>query len=262
MSATAKVEAKKADDDELPGPPKDEDPTGSKRLAALDKPLVAATSLLAVLQERAATRVETWLATFEVASRQRNWLLAARALTHAQRLEPQHPEVHRQTVLLLSSLPDLAAAPAPVRAGIETAKAQLLPQEQSLEALSSTYVQAHPASGAHILGGARALLALRGDAGRADALAMLQQLPRAETQLELPTLVEALGLLPSFGADDAARADFVKAAHERFPRADAFKDKALLQEEEKQREEERAAWAASKDEAEGAAEAGSAPTQK
>lgn len=66
----AKAKASKNEDDEAPPPPKDEDPEGTKVMENLKEPLVAAERFLLVLGQRADKRIETWLATFEVAIRQ------------------------------------------------------------------------------------------------------------------------------------------------------------------------------------------------
>ena len=159
-AAKKQAAAATADDDETPPPPEDKDPKGLQLLSTAS-PLDDATAFLRQLHLHAPKRVETWLATFEVAFRQRNWLLCVRALTHAHKLEPAHPDLVAQVVRIKLAAPELTPAAA-------SALATVVPADVSAEAYYTDHVQKQP--NAHALG---ALLALRGaDEARAQAVAL------------------------------------------------------------------------------------------
>lgn len=248
-AAKPKAPEVKKEDEDAPQPAVDEDPDGSKALAQL-VPLKAAEAYLGVLQQRASQRVETWTATFDVALRSKNWLLCARAVAHAHALDSNDAKLHRQIITLKTSLPDLAAAPEPVQAGIKTALASVLPEDQTLEALHAAFVQRNATNAQHLLQAALALPALRGAPGTQEVLAALAQLAHPESKADLTTLRAAREELHRLGADKEALAAFEQKAGDKFPEADAFKSAERLEAERKEREEASKAWEAERDEKE------------
>ncbi|CEH15743.1 N-terminal acetyltransferase [Ceraceosorus bombacis] len=238
-AAAKSKDTKKTDEDDVPPPPPDEDPDGVQLLAdTRKKPLEAAKIYLLTLQERAERRVETWLATFEVALRSNDWLVAARAVSHAHKLQSNHPQLHKQIVQLRRKVPDLTSAPEPVREAIGAVFASVLPAEVTLEAFTTAYLQS-ATSAAQKLGAAQALRALD---RTAEAITLIQTLTHAESKTDLAAALAAREELRLLNAEASAREAFDAEARKRFPHADIFKAHDTLKSEEAERQAQRRFW--------------------
>lgn len=262
-NAPAKQE-KKGDDEEVAAPPKDEDPDGTDALKAV-QPLADAERFLGVLQRDAARRVETWLLTFEVALRDKNWLVATKAVAQAHKLDAENGDVFVALVKLQRALPSLDAAPEPVGKSIAAVLEPLIPLEGGgLEAYRASYVQRNARRGDALLAGARALLVIRDDqegakrevqaaltelAKQAAGAATTSEAPPADTgapasaprfTCSLPTLAAARDLFAEVAGNVPPFATICRVA---FPHADTFKSDSQMAEEAHARHAEVAAWA-------------------
>ncbi|EST06505.1 Tetratricopeptide TPR2 [Kalmanozyma brasiliensis GHG001] len=228
------------------GPKPDLDPQGLEifKTTLENGPLKAAEKWLRFLQANAADRTETWEATFEVAIRQKNWLLATRAVVALHKLGG---EVTEEVVRLKTRLPDLKAAPKPIGSVISAALGQVIPADKPVATFFAEALQRSAASTPKgMLGNAKAALALdRKD----EAVGLLLNLPatveaftgpRAKN-VALKTTVEARALLAKLDASSVA--EFDEKARAVFPLANAFKSEATLEEERKARDEKREKWA-------------------
>ncbi|TKY90797.1 hypothetical protein EX895_000795 [Sporisorium graminicola] len=231
------------------GPKPDLDPKGLELFKSTleASPLKQAEKWLRFLQAHAADRAETWSATFDVAIRQKNWLLATRALKHLHNLDPAHPELVAMVVQLKSKLPDLTKAPQPIGGVIASALASVVPADKPIATYFAEALQSGVASTpAGVLGNAKAALALdRKD----EAVALLLTLPSAVQHVSGPrarnaalkTAVDAQALLAQLDAQSVA--EFNDKARAAFPLANAFKPPQALEEEKTKRDEARATWA-------------------
>ncbi|KAF9559465.1 NMDA receptor-regulated protein 1a [Agrocybe pediades] len=144
-----------ADKDIDPPPPKDDDPDGIKLLSCAD-PLEQAAKLLHPLVTLAAANVDAWIAIYDVAIRRKKLLQAVGALNKAVALNPDHPELHIRLVDLkqrASALPQ--QPPAPIGPIFTDALSKLVPDEISLETLTSQYLQKHSANPEAVLAAAK-----------------------------------------------------------------------------------------------------------
>ncbi|SPO39969.1 related to n-terminal acetyltransferase 1 [Pseudozyma flocculosa] len=230
----------KRDDDELPAVPEDKDPRGEQLLRTAT-PLVEAARFVQTLQERAPRRVETWLATFEVAIRQpgTHLLLAARALTHAHKLEPEHPELVEKLIRFKQVLASSGAQQQQHRNVIDRALGSIVPADKPCEAIYTEFLQRHSDQGRYLLGAAKAVVALRGrEEGKEEAKNLVLSLVRSEVKSDLATLLRARTFLTTAlslgpGAEDLERFD-AEAQH-KFPLASTFKSAVAVEEERKRR---------------------------
>ena len=235
-------------DDE--GPKPDPDPKGLDLFKSVqEKPLAPAAKWLRFMQAHAPSHPATWESVFEVAVREKNWLLATRAVAQLHRLDASNPSLTEMVLRLKTKLPDLSAAPAPIGSVITSALSSIAPADKPLAALFTESLQSSAASTpAHVLGNARAALALN----RTDeAVSLLLSLPAStarmpaasgprEKNAALKTLTKARKLLATLA--EGKLAEFDKEAQSVFPLANAFKAAETLEEEKKKREVERAAW--------------------
>ena len=237
-AGSSKADAK--DDDEVIQPAKDEDPDGVKQLAEL-QPLELIAKLLQELQKAVPERIETWLSTLEWALREKNWLAAARALSHAHALDATHPDVHCGLIRLKKAMPDLDAAPEPVRDSIAVTLPNLIPDDISLEAFNAQYLQQHGQVATRVLGAARALQYMS-PTRENEVAEILLRLPKLQASLE--TLVDGLTMLRG----STALAEYTQACKAIYPHANDFKTDAELADEAKARHEFRQSWDALPDE--------------
>ncbi|KAJ7637139.1 NMDA receptor-regulated protein 1-domain-containing protein [Roridomyces roridus] len=162
-----KEDAKKAthqtntnDDKGLEPPAKDDDPDGSKLLQCTD-PLERAAKLLNPLATLAESKIEVWIATYDVAVRRKKYLQASKALMRAVAIDAEHPELHirriefRQTVSALPETPQVSGSL------LTESLNKLLPEEVSAEAFNSQYLQRHSTSAPAILAVAKVMLKLQ-----------------------------------------------------------------------------------------------------
>lgn len=257
---------KKTDDEETIPLPKDDDPDGLEAFRTVD-PLPDAKRFLAVLEKHAPKRIETWLLSFEVALRERNWLLATKAVAQAHSLDPDSGNVHLALIKLRVALPALDAAPEQVAKSIDAVLSPLIPLDVPLESYRATFVQQNAHRADAQLAGARALLVLRKDDPNVskDAAAMLFDLvkqqadshtksttPQDDTSAvscTLDVLIQAQQLYHTLDAANTSAFDAL--ARQVYPLADVFKKQEDLEKEADARQEEVQEWAASPDAADG-----------
>ncbi|WFD33500.1 hypothetical protein MCUN1_000313 [Malassezia cuniculi] len=223
-SASASASAAAANSDEPPAP-QDPDPKG-ETLVATETPLEDAHRYVRLLQEEAPEQIETWLAVYEVAVREKRWNLLLRALAIASTINAADPRVH---VLVLRAQRALEGAGVSVDAIADT-----VPLAAPAAALQTEFVQRHSGA-ADLLGAARGALVVDADAV-AEAAALLERLPACGSLAEVE---EGLRLLQSIGADTTT---YTGAAVERFPRADAFAARESLQDAAAARKAARDKW--------------------
>ncbi|KAG6332172.1 hypothetical protein ID866_6919 [Astraeus odoratus] len=146
-----------SEDKGLDAPPsKDDDPDGIKLVLA-DDPLEKAAKHLTTFKRASMQAMEACCATFDVAIRRRKYLQAARALARASAMSAQHPDLHLRIVQLdkaVSSLPESISST--VKMVLRETLATLKPEEVTLEAFSSQYLQLHSTSPSAILACAKA----------------------------------------------------------------------------------------------------------
>lgn len=264
-AAAAKQGDKKvaAEDEDTPLPAKDEDPDGEKALAEVN-PLLDAQKYLSTLQRMASRQIETWLLTFEVAIRGKDWLLATKALAHAHQLDPSNATLHTQIIALKLALPSLKEAPEPIGKSIEEVLNTLIPTDVSLSVYNSTYGQKQSHRADALLATAKASVKI--DAGeRGSAIASIMEIPKRCTQQEdrragsficsISTLIECKAALEDNRADEATFSQFDESCHGVYPMADDFKTESQKKEEQQQCINERRQWDVAK------ADGDSAPVQ-
>ncbi|SNX81905.1 related to n-terminal acetyltransferase 1 [Melanopsichium pennsylvanicum] len=235
------------DDD---GPKPDPDPKGLDLFASIkDSPLKEATRWLRYLQTHAPQRAVTWECVYEISFREKNWLLATRALVQLFKLDKDHPKLVEMVIRLKSRLPDLGAAPKPIGSIITNGLAQVIPSDMPL---STYYTQALQSPKAvlpgHVLGNAKAALVLE---RKDEAISLLLSLPASVQgadmtgprvkNIALKTAVEARSLLAQISPKSVA--DFDEKAKQVFPFASAFKTAEELEKEKIDREQARTKWA-------------------
>ncbi|KAF8582555.1 N-terminal acetyltransferase A, auxiliary subunit [Ramaria rubella] len=200
-------------DDDIPEPPKDEDPDGKKLLTTAD-PLGDAMKWLKPLETLAQNRVDVWVAIYDVTVRRKKFAQALRALNNARRLELQHPEVHVRIVDYHKRIGLLSppTASIPVLSLIVSSLETLIPSELSPETFNNEFLQRQSHSAKAILAAARVSRLLNTPEEAVENLTF--------GTLSSETSVDALEFLNSF---KSARADeFREAASKRFPQSTVF----------------------------------------
>ncbi|KAK0523394.1 hypothetical protein OC842_006160 [Tilletia horrida] len=252
-AANGNAAAAAAAEEDEPVVLKDEDPEGLKLLKN-EKPLDEAERYVKVLQVRADQRIETWLATFEVAIRRKAWLAAARALHYAQAIDASNADVPVLAIRLLKALPKLEELPEHAQLTIKSTIEAFNPSGLDLEQLAHSASQQHANSAAHALATARALVEVRGTEGAKDQVFELAlQIARPEYAASLSTLQATQKLLTSTATPSERIAEFNAAAAKQWPHANAFQTPAQQESAAKQRAAERASWDAVPDGQDGAA---------
>ncbi|GAC99320.1 predicted acetyltransferase [Pseudozyma hubeiensis SY62] len=232
------------DDD---GPKPDNDPKGLEVFkSSVEAPLKQAERWLRWLQQNSASRSETWVAVFEVAVRERNWLLATRALKKLQNLEGKTARVGGMAIRLKSKLPDLKGAPKPIGTVIETALSSVIAADKPLATFFAELLQGTDASTPEgMFANARTALLLD---RKEEAVALLLNLPSnvesvtgpRSSNKALQTTVAARTLLAELS--EGSVAEFDGKAREVFPLASAFKSRETLEQEKREREEKLKGW--------------------
>lgn len=254
----------KAEDEDVNAPPKDEDPEGKEAFKAVN-PMKDAERYVDLLQKHASSQVQTWLLSFEVALRQRNWLAATKAIARAHALDAENGQNHCNILRLRKALPVLSEAPEPIRESISAVLKPIVPLEEgSLEAFHATFIQRHAGKSAkNVLASAQSTLLLRDndEDGKREAAAILIGLAKGaaashakdgKTDVKLSILQESLELLKECGASVATEAAaFVEASKQAYPLADTFKTNAQKEKESIDRENERRSWAFAPPDADG-----------
>lgn len=252
----------KAEEEEVNAPPKDEDPDGREAFKAVD-PLKDAERYITLLQKHASTQLETWLLSFEIALREKNWLAATKAIARAHALKPENGQVHYAILRLRKALPVLSEAPEPIRESISAVLKPIVPLEEgSLEAYNATFVQRHAGQSAeNALASARSTLLLRGtnEDGKREAAAILIEMAKGaaashskagKSEVKLSTLQDSFEFLKEECGSTEAVA-FVEASKQAYPLADTFKTDAQKEKESIDRENERRSWAFAPPDADG-----------
>ncbi|UZJ50999.1 hypothetical protein CBS101457_000319 [Exobasidium rhododendri] len=245
-AAAAKANDKKGDEEETPAVVKDEDPTGESAFAEVD-PLRNAQRYLSVLQNVASNQIKTWLLTFEVAIREKNWLLATKAIAHAHMLDSSSAQLHVQIVRLKLALPSLEAAPAPIGKSIDAVLSSIIPNDTSLLLYNSTFIQRNPNRADVILAGAKAGIALDASTKQSSIASILEIPKQAKSSPEaflcnLSTLIESKSVLMSWNAEQATLDSFDSLCHQIYPMADNFKTQKEKDQEDEDRKAERNQW--------------------
>lgn len=232
------------DDD---GPKPDPDPKGLELFKSVhEAPLEQAAKWLRFLQANASQSEETWMGAFEVALRQKNWLLATRALVALHKLHPAHPELVYMVVRLKTRLPDLAAAPKPIGTVIATALSTIVPADKPASVVFTEALQSGSATPEDVLGKARAALALERTDEAVQILLSLPKTIQPATQPRalnraLKTTTVARDLLVTIAPNSTA--DFDAEAQKTFPLANAFMSASQLEERQKSTKVAQQAWA-------------------
>jgi N-alpha-acetyltransferase 15/16, NatA auxiliary subunit len=260
-NAQAAANGKKEEEDDN-APPKDEDPDGKEAFKAFE-PLKDTEKYLTLLQKHASSKIETWLLSFEVALRGKNWLLATKAIARAHALDAGNGQVHHAILRLRKALPILSEAPEPIRESISTVLKSIVPLEEgTLEAYNATFVQRYAGQSAeNALASARSALLLRGDNedGKREAAAILVELAKGaaashtkvgKTEVKLSILQESIEFLKNeCGSTEVG--SFVEASKQAYPLADTFKTDSQKEKENIDRENERRRWAFAPPDADG-----------
>ncbi|KAJ7057790.1 NMDA receptor-regulated protein 1-domain-containing protein [Mycena amicta] len=221
-------EAKKAtqtknnEDKGLEPPANDDDPDGAKLLQCSD-PLERAAKLLKPLTTLAESNIEVWIAVYDVSSRRKKYLQAAKALSRAAALDPEHPELHIRRIefrLLVTSLPSTTQG----ASLLSEIASKLLPEEVSVEAFNSQYLQRHTTEPAAVLAVAQVSVKL--------------EAPREQVEETLFTVFNpslniktALAIVAFLGTIKSPRADeFRTRCGQQFTLSTVFKTPAELEE--------------------------------
>ncbi|KAL9934073.1 hypothetical protein V8E36_007155 [Tilletia maclaganii] len=241
-----------ATEDEEVAAAKDEDPLGLTLLAK-ENPLDEAERYVKILQVRADQRIETWLATFEVAIRRKAWLAAARALQYARAIDASSAELHVLVLRFFKALPAVESLSEHSRAAIQSTVELFNPSALELEHLAKSAEQSHANSGAHVLASAQALIAVRGlDGSKDEIFESLLQLARPEFNASLTTLQSAQTLLKTSDQPTERIQEFNAAVAKLWPHAEAFQTEEQQKAAAQRRADERAAWDAAPDGDDGA----------
>lgn len=170
-AANKKVAAHQSEDKGLDAPlPKDDDPEGVKMVLAED-PLERAAKYLETLKEFGKQSMDVCCVNFDVALRRKKYLQAAQALMRAHSVDAQHPELHLRIVQFSKTVSLLSeSTPVSVISVLQDALATLKPQEVTLEAFSSQYLQLYSASPSAILACAKVSQILGSSVEEAESL--------------------------------------------------------------------------------------------
>ncbi|KAK0554786.1 hypothetical protein OC845_000608 [Tilletia horrida] len=244
--------ANAAAEEEEPATAKDEDPSGFTLLAN-EKPLNEAERFVKILQVRADQRIETWLATFEVAIRKNAWLAAARALLYAKGIDANNTEVPVLFVRFQEALPKTEELPEHSRAAIQATIESFNPSNLDPEQYARSLTQSHSNSAAHVLAAAQALAEVRGaDAAKDEVFELALQAARSEYSASLSTLQDTQRLLVATAQPNQRLEEFRAAAAKQWPYANAFQTDEQQKAAAETRKAERASWDAVRDGQDGA----------
>ncbi|EMD00702.1 hypothetical protein BAUCODRAFT_29060 [Baudoinia panamericana UAMH 10762] len=203
----------------------DVDPEGKEGLkVAAEKPLEEAMKYLQPLLELSGGHVDGQIAGFEVYFRRKKYLPALRCLLAAQRIDPEHPKSHEQSLKLRHALGNLSE-PLPEKAKQVTDSEFLSkqPKDQSIEAVNEEYLAKHKDSASHIHAAVRVRQVLQPESADAKARSVedLVQSLRCEN-IMLRQAEDGLAVLLELGVEVEAREKYVQAARERWPEATVF----------------------------------------
>ncbi|WFC95462.1 hypothetical protein MBRA1_002110 [Malassezia brasiliensis] len=245
LQAAAAKALEKASEDEMP-PAKDADPYGAALLAT-SQPLADAHRFIRKLQESAPRAIETWLGALEVAVREQKWLLALRALVQAHAIDPADPRLH-VALLRFRRTSEAATLPDAVTKAIDELAHDLPQLTAPIDAIHTEYVQRYGSlSAQHRLGAARGLWEAYGAERAPEAAELAFALVRDTEAVPLSALEEALAFLQHLETHSSlpaagSSAAFIEAARAKWPRADAFTERATLDAHAAERAKTRAAW--------------------
>ncbi|TBU45151.1 N-terminal acetyltransferase A, auxiliary subunit [Dichomitus squalens] len=175
------------------GPPKDEDPDGTKLLQASD-PLERAAKVLKPLTTMAKDNIDAWLAIHDVAVRRKRYLQAIQALNRAHALNADSPELHFRLVDFKRRWASLTDKPSENAASAALSAIQkLIPDEVSLEVFNSQYLQRHSSRADAVLAAAKVSRTL--GAPREEVEASIFTALNADTELKLETALAIVAFL-------------------------------------------------------------------
>ncbi|KAF8508577.1 NMDA receptor-regulated protein 1-domain-containing protein [Hysterangium stoloniferum] len=206
-------------DEDIPEPPKDDDPEGKKLLTTPD-PLGDAMKWLRPLEMLAKDRVDVWVAIYDVNIRRRKFAQALKALNSARKLDPQHPEVHVRVIdyhlgLFLSSEPPATPLSVLLTSSLET----LIPPGLSLETFNNEYIQRQTSSAEARLAGARVAFMLETPLETVESLVFETLSPEVKVTIQTSSnALEFLTMVKSARFDE-----FRIQASRRFPLSNVFK---------------------------------------
>lgn len=196
------------------------------KLVSVPDPLERAAKLLNPLATFAATNIDVWIATYDVAIRRKKYLQAAKALMAARSLHAEHPELHIRAVEFrktTSSLPQ--PPPSPIGPVLAAALATILPEEISLETFNSQYLQRHSTSGPAILAAAKASHKL--DAPREEVEVVVFTALGESTNLDIKTALAIISFLSEIKSPHTD--EFRVACNARFKLSTVFRTSAELE---------------------------------
>ncbi|KAI0341366.1 N-terminal acetyltransferase A, auxiliary subunit [Trametopsis cervina] len=200
-------------------PAKDDDPDGSKLLQVADS-LERAAKFLSPLAAQPQDDIRAWIAIYDVAIRRKKYLQAAQALSRAQALDAEHPELHIRLLHLRKNVSSLSQQPPnPIGPALSESLAKLLPEELALDTFNSQYLQKHSGSPAVVLAFAKALRVLDGPVEEIENV-LLDQL-RPEFDLDIGTAQSILAFLKEVKSSRAE--EFRTSCETKFSRSTVFK---------------------------------------
>lgn len=192
-------------------PPPDEDPRGEKLLKT-ETPLDDALKLWARLEKNHASRIETWLAGFELHLRKEEYLLALRDLREAAAIDKNGAGLLPALVQFRAAV-QRAQLSEPVKKVIDEVLPSLI-SDADVATLVKESLTANPKSAAHIAAAAKALKV--SDAPAPEIKAILEQLAGLE-HADLAVMRRSLQLLPA-----AEQKELKAVFHKAFPLAFVF----------------------------------------
>ncbi|KAH8102267.1 NMDA receptor-regulated protein 1a [Cristinia sonorae] len=202
-----------------PGPPKDDDPTGSKLLehaGALER----AWKWLLPLVTLAEDNIDAQIAIYDVAIRRSKYLQAIKALKRAKILNATYPDLHVRLVDFRKRVSSLSQPPPePIGSVVKAAVTELIPEEVSLETYNSQYVQHHSTSGKAILTSTKVLQILGSPVSEIESAAFGSLNP--EVTLDIETALDIQELLQTIKSSRAS--EFRLACNKKFELSTVFK---------------------------------------
>ncbi|KAK4688996.1 N-alpha-acetyltransferase 15/16, NatA auxiliary subunit, partial [Tremellales sp. Uapishka_1] len=227
-AALTAAEGKK---DEAPLP--DEDPHGQKLLKT-ETPLEDALRLWKPLERLASARIETWIAGYDIAIRNKLYLQALRCLSNALGIDAQDSELHSRILNFKRIVASSTDLPSTTTATIDAIFTPILPNDTDLESYNSAFLSKHASSPKHILGAAKGFVEIK---PTSSPLFILENLTKEDVPPSIETMVSGLALLKS----EEDKKAFREKCSERLPLAWVFKG-------DTEKETRRTEWGGEKEE--------------
>ncbi|KAL5521607.1 hypothetical protein ACEPAF_2355 [Sanghuangporus sanghuang] len=198
---------------------KDEDPDGSKALAATDG-LERAWKMLKLLASHPLERVDVCIGTYDVSIRRKKYAQASKALLAAHAIDPEDPELHLRIVDFkqrVSALPEPLAKP--LDSIVSSALSTLFPSELTPETFNSQYLQRHSTSALATLTSAQVLQLLHAPLDEVESTVFGVLAP--ESDVDIKTAQKAFDFLSSINS--TRKDEFREACDKRFELSTVFK---------------------------------------